>query len=265
MVIANRTIGAEHAAARGVQDGRTRPGFLIAVEHVHLLLRFHIGSKVGHHQVRVATLFADAVQHLVKGMLVAVAVLTAFQLFQHRVQQLIGLTPFQRIVTLGFEFLHLLNGMAEDEDVLVAHFFGDFYVRTVQRTDGQRAVQRQLHVTGAGGLFTGRGNLLGNVRRRNQHLCRRHAVIRQEDHFQLIAHLRIVIDRLGHFVDRKDNILRQVVARRRFRTEQEHARYAVSLRVFANLFVQRQNVQQVQVLAFVLVQTFDLNIKNRVA
>lgn len=32
---------------------------------------------------------------------------------------------------------------------------------------------------------------------------------------------------------------------------------------FTNFFVQRQNMQQIQVLAFVLMQTFDLNIENR--
>ena len=61
----------------------------------------------------------------------------------------------------------------------------------------------------------------------------------------------------------KDNVFRQIVARRRFRAEQEHARYAVGLRVLADLFVQRQNMQQVKVLTFVLVQTFDLDIENR--
>lgn len=32
---------------------------------------------------------------------------------------------------------------------------------------------------------------------------------------------------------------------------------------FTNFFVQRQNMQQIQMLAFVLMQTFDLNIENR--
>ncbi|VFS58835.1 Uncharacterised protein [Kluyvera cryocrescens] len=58
---------------------------------------------------------------------------------------------------------------------------------------------------------------------------------------------------------------RQVIARSRFRAKQEHARYAVSLRVLTNFFIQRQNMQQVQVLTFVFVQAFDLNIKNGVS
>src|SRR5690606_11679124 len=57
--------------------------------------------------------------------------------------------------------------------------------------------------------------------------------------------------------------LRQVIARRRFRSKQEHARNAVSLWVFTNIFVQRQNVQQIEMLTFVLVQTLNLNIENR--
>lgn len=52
-------------------------------------------------------------------------------------------------------------------------------------------------------------------------------------------------------------------SQRRFRAEQEDARYAVGLRVFADLFVQRKDMQQVKVLTLILVQTFDLDIEDR--
>lgn len=52
-----------------------------------------------------------------------------------------------------------------------------------------------------------------------------------------------------------------VVARRGFSAKQEDARYAVGLRVFADLFILRQNIQQVEVLAFVFVQALNLDIK----
>lgn len=96
--------------------------------------------------------------------------------------------------------------MAEDKDVLFADLLGDFDVRTVQRADGQRAVQGQLHVAGTGRFFTGGRDLLGNIRRRDQHFSRRNAVVRQEHHLQLVAHFRIAVDRRRHFINGKDNV-----------------------------------------------------------
>ena len=93
-------------------------------------------------------------QHLVKRVLVAVAVFAALQLLQHRVQHFVFLTPFHRVVAFGLDGFHLFHGVAEDKDILFAHLLGDFDVRPVQRADGQRAVQRQLHVAGTGGFFS---------------------------------------------------------------------------------------------------------------
>ena len=45
---------------------------------------------------------------------------------------------------------------AEDEDVVVADALADLDIGAVQRADGQRAVQRQLHVAGAGRLHARR-------------------------------------------------------------------------------------------------------------
>ncbi len=77
-------------------------------------------------------------------------------------------TPFQRIVAFRFQGFHLFNRVAEDKDVLLAHLLSDFHVSAIQRPDGQRAVQRQLHVAGARGFFTRGGDLLGDIRRRDQ-------------------------------------------------------------------------------------------------
>ena len=74
--------------------------------------------------------------------------------------------------------------MAEDKDVLVAHLLADLDVGAVERADGERAVQGELHVARARGLLAGRGDLLGNVGRRDDLLRERHAVIRQERHLE---------------------------------------------------------------------------------
>ena len=67
---------------------------------------------------------------------------------------------------VGALLLHLadlLGAQAEDVDVVLADLFGDLDVGAVAGADGQRAVHRQLHVAGAGGLHAGRRNLLAQV------------------------------------------------------------------------------------------------------
>lgn len=142
-------------------------------------------------------------QHRVKGMFIAIAILTAFQLFQYRIQYLVFLTPFHRVVTFGFERLHLFHSMAKNKDILFAHLLSDFNVSAVQRSHRQRPVQRQLHVAGAGRLFPGSRDLLGNIRRWNEHFRRRDAIIRQENDLQLIAHRRVIINGFRDLIDSK--------------------------------------------------------------
>ena len=57
----------------------------------------------------------------------------------------------------------LVGGQAEDEDVVVADLLADLDVGAVERADGQRAVERELHVAGARRLHAGGRDLLGQV------------------------------------------------------------------------------------------------------
>lgn len=100
-------------------------------------------------------------------MLVAVAVGAVLQLLKHRIEQLV-FYAISAIVAFRFQGFHLFNRVAEDKDVLLTHLLSDFHVSAIQRPDGQRAVQRQLHVAGARGFFTRGGDLLGDIRRRDQ-------------------------------------------------------------------------------------------------
>ena len=62
--------------------------------------------------------------------------------------------------------LDLGRRQAEDEDVVVADEIAQLDVGAVERADRQRAVQRHLHVAGAGGLHAGGRDLLGEIDRR---------------------------------------------------------------------------------------------------
>jgi len=48
----------------------------------------------------------------------------------------------------------------EKEEILGTDFLANLDVRPVERPDGERAIQRELHVAGAARLFPRGGNLL---------------------------------------------------------------------------------------------------------
>ena len=69
--------------------------------------------------------------------------------------------------TLEFGFIGI---EPEDEDIILPHLFAYLDIGPVQGADGQGAVQRELHVAGAGGLGAGGGDLLGEIGGRNDQL-----------------------------------------------------------------------------------------------
>ncbi len=72
----------------------------------------------------------------------------------------------RRPVSLGLDPLDLLDGEPEQEEVLRAGLFADLDISAVEGADRERAVHHELHVPGARSLFTGGGDLLGEVGRR---------------------------------------------------------------------------------------------------
>ena len=86
-------------------------------------------------------------------------------------------------------------------------------IGAVERADGQRAVQRQLHVAGARRLHPGGRDLLRQVGGRDDRFREAYIVVRQENHLQPVADHRIGVDHLRHIVRELDDELRPIVAR----------------------------------------------------
>ena len=63
--------------------------------------------------------------------------------------------------------LRFFGGQSEYEDIVLAHAVADLDIRTVEGADRQRAIQRQLHVSGAGRFHPGGRDLLREISRRN--------------------------------------------------------------------------------------------------
>ena len=118
-----------------------------------------------------------------------------------------------------------------------AHFLHDFDIRTVQRADGERAIQGQLHVAGAGGFGAGGGNLLRQIGSGDDFARGGNIVVGQEGHFQKAAHGRIVVDDIGHVVGQLDDQLGHGVARCRLAGDNHGARHHFQRRVGADAVV----------------------------
>src|SRR6202044_2736503 len=103
---------------------------------------------------------------------------------------------------------------AEDRDVLGADMVADFNIGAVQRADGQRAVERELHVAGAGGFHAGGRNLLGQVGGGNDHLGEADIVVGEERDLQASGDHGIVVDDFGDVVDQLDDQLGVAIAGR---------------------------------------------------
>ena len=178
------------------------------------------------------------------------------------IQFLVGGVDIAGLVTLPPEFLHLPDGHAEDEDILLSDLLADLHIGTVQGADGQRAVERELHVPGSGGLLAGRGDLLGEVGGRHDPLGERDAVVRQEDHLEPVVDPGVGVDPGGNGIDGLDDVLGQVVAGRGLGGEDEDAGRDVGLRVLEEAAVEGQDMEQVEMLALVLVEALDLDVKE---
>ena len=80
-------------------------------------------------------------------------------------------------------------------------------VGAVERADGERAVEPELHVAGARGLHAGGADLLGEVGAGDQDLGQADVVVRQEQDLQPLADRGSAFTTRGHVVDELDDQL----------------------------------------------------------
>ena len=95
-------------------------------------------------------------------------------------------------------------------------------------------------------------------------LCRGDVVVLNEGDLQATVHVRIVVDLVRDSVDELNDGLRANVAWGGLGTEDEHARWHVQRWVFLDAVVEIQDVERVEKLALVLVQTLNLGIEDGV-
>jgi hypothetical protein len=79
----------------------------------------------------------------------------------------------------------------------------------------------------------------------------------------LIANGRVVVHDVADGIDELDDQLRDPIARRRLAAEDERARHHLRVGIRSQTVIERDHVQDVQVLTLVFVDTLDLNVEER--
>ncbi len=223
---------------------------------------FRVGSKIGQRQVGIPPFQQGALDGGELARTTRCEVV-GIKPVQHSFELGVGVVEVIRVVTTPLQCLHLVHIQTEDGAVLGPRLFGDLDVGAVQGTDGDGTVQGHLHVAGTRGFITGSGDLLGDVGRRDQLLGQAHPVVRHEHHFQLALNAGVIVDPLRQLVDGVDDVLGQLVTGRRLGAEDEHPRMHVVVGVGQQTTIERHDVDEVQLLALVLVQTLDLDVEDR--
>ena len=101
-----------------------------------------------------------------------------------------------RPIAARFHLRDFGGGEAEEEEILRADFLADLDIRAVERADGERAVERKLHVAGAARFLAGGGDLLGQIGGGINEVRVLDIEVREEDDLQPVAHGGIVVHRV---------------------------------------------------------------------
>ena len=163
---------------------------------------------------------------------------------------------------MATQFGKLIIGRTEDIGVLLPHGLENLNVRTIQGPQGQRTVHHELHVRGTGSFLTSHRDLLGDIRSRNDVLGGRDIVVVNENNLDAAIDIRIIVDQVGNGVNQLDDSLRANVAGGSLRAEDEDSLGNVQSRIVLDAEVQIQDVERVEKLTLVLVQTLDLDVVN---
>jgi len=233
----------------------------VAEERIDTRLRGQVAVEIGQQHIGVAAP-QQAVDECAVAPGFAFAELAAGDGVEHGFETRLAFVQAQRLVARLLAGPHLGRGEAEDEDVGVAHVLADLDVGAVVGADGERAIQRQLHVAGAAGLGAGGGDLLRQVGARHQQFGHRDAVIGHEHQLEPAAQPGVVVDDLADIVDELDDALGRHVAGGRLAGEDHRARHPVGRGVGQHGLVARHHLQHVEQLALVFVDALDLHVEQ---
>ena len=134
------------------------PGILVRVRGIHALLRREVRRVIReHHEPVVVEQVRD---DRLEDALVAARERARRDEVHRAAQVLVALVELGRLVSGRPQRLDLGLAHSEQEEVVVADELADLDVRAVVGADRERAVEGELHVSGAGCLLAGERDLL---------------------------------------------------------------------------------------------------------
>ena len=269
VVFVDRPVGGEDAAHRGIGDRHLQPFFLISVVIVQPALRHGIGTEVLQHEIAVSHGAPVAQQQAVVQILQNGGILGHQRSVDHlrhgQADFLVALEDAHGIVAvLPVHIQHGVAPHAEDVNVVHPDLLADLDVRAVHRADGDRAVHHELHVAGAAGFLAGGAELLGNLRRGNQHLRAGDIVVLQEHDLQHLPGPGMLFDQPAQGTDHADGLLRPDVSGAGLGAEDEDSGLHGEALVVHDPVVQHKDVKSIQHLALVFMQPLRLDVEHEV-
>ena len=269
IVLPNGSVGGENAAHGGIDHRHGLPLGLVSIVRIQPTLCHGIGAEVLQHKVGIRHGAVVPQQQAVVQILQYGRILREQGAVDHLGQcltdLLVRLEDAHGVVgVLSVHVLHRVGAHAEDVDVLHAHLLGNLHIGAVHGAHGQCAVHHELHVAGAAGLLGGGGQLLGHFRGRHEDLGGGYIVVLQEHHLQILGCPGMLGNQVGQGVNEADDLLGTVVSGGCLGAEEEHPGLHFEGGIADQPVVQHQNVQGVEHLPLVLVETLGLGVEDEV-
>ena len=177
-------------------------------------------------------------------------------------QTLVVCIELRRAVAAQPQLLDLLRCQTEDIHVLLAHSVQHFNVRAVQSTNGQRAVDHQLHAARAACFLTCKRDLLTDIRRGDQNLRGADVIVLKEHQIELLLDLGVLFNVLADHAKQLNDALCHLIAGSSLSTEDIGLRRHFQIGVVTQLQINADDVERIEQLTLVLVQTLDLYVIN---
>eukprot|EP00042_Codosiga_hollandica_P059175 m.906762 g.906762 ORF g.906762 m.906762 type:complete len:349 (-) comp60082_c0_seq1:1781-2827(-) len=260
-ILRNCAVAREETCRGDIEQAAAGPLLLVLEQHVRIVLPLDIRFKV-RQQAEPVAVHEERLNKLLEAVRGCGRKEASLDLVKSKLQLRHSLVVRDRVVALLLQSLQRLDGVAEDEHVLLSDLAAHFDVGAVQGANRQRAVQHELHVASARRLRAGGGNLLGQVRCRGNFLSQRDAVVLEEYHLQPATDIRVVVDHFGDGIDELDDGLGGSVAWRCLATKEHGARNNELPRIRLDAVEARNDAEDVEELALVLVDALHLHVEH---
>ena len=228
------------------------------------MLGLPVRFKVGHAHVGVCNWRAHRARGQVCGYVgERLSVESHYERLYHPAQPGRIVVVLVRAVTRLPYVVHFASLESENENILVADCLSHFNVRAVERTYGERAVYHELHVAGAAGFFTRKRDLFGYFRCGHELFRHGDVVVFHVHDVQLFVYLFVFLYIFGKEIYQFYDILCHLIPLSRLCTEDISLWLNVEVGIFPEIEIGIYDVQSVEQLTLIFVETLCLNVEQR--